>query len=63
MRKAEQHVAGYLLRKIQTIRHAKCPCSPQASTIQNAKLSDIAVIDGPEALISQEAHKKNATPV
>ena len=63
MRKAEQHVAGYLLRKLQTIRHAKCPCSPQASTIQNAKHSDITVIDGPEALISQEAHKKNATPV
>ena len=63
MRKAEQHVAGYLLRKLQTIRHAKCPCSPQASTIRNAKHSDIAVIDGPEALISQEAHTKKTPPL
>ena len=62
MRKAEQHVAGYLLRKLQTIRHAKCPCSPQASTIQNAKHSAIAVVDGPEALISQEAHTKKRHP-
>jgi len=44
-RKAEQYAAGYLLRKLQTIRHAKCPGSPKTSTIQNANQLDIAAQD------------------
>ena len=63
MRKAEQHVAGYLLRKLQTIRHAKCPGSPQTGTIRNTKHLDNATKDGLESLISQKAHTKNATLV
>ncbi len=58
MRKAEQHVAGYLLRKLPTIRDTKCPCSRQPSPIQNAKQLLITAIDGPEALISHKAHAK-----
>ena len=58
MRKAEQHAAGYLLRKLQTIRHAKCPGSPQTGTIRNTKHLDNATKDGLESLISQKAHAK-----
>ena len=58
MRKAEQHVAGYLLRKLPTIRDTKCPCSQQPSPIQNAKQLNITAVDGPEALISRKAHSK-----
>ena len=58
MRKAEQHVAGYLLRKLPTIRDTKCPCSRQPIPIQNAKRLSITAVDGPEALISHKAHAK-----
>ena len=58
MRKAEQHVAGYLLRKLPRLRDTKCPCSQQPSPIQNAKQLNITAVDGPEALISHKAHAK-----
>ncbi len=58
MRKAEQPVAGYLLRKLPTIRDAKCPCSRQPSPVQNAKRLSITAVNGPEALISHKAHAK-----
>jgi hypothetical protein len=63
MRKAEQHMAGYSLRKLPTIRDTKCPCSRQLSPIQNAKRLNITEADRPETLISQKAHEKNAARV
>jgi len=62
MRKAEQHVAGYLLRKLPRLRDTKCPCSQQPSPIQNAKQLNITAVDGPEALISRKAHAKKRRP-
>jgi hypothetical protein len=62
MRKAEQHVAGYLLRKLQMIRLAKRPCSRWVITIRNTKPLNASATNGPEALISQEAHTKKRRP-